>query len=194
MDRKVQIVLKIAVTLMGSAVLVVSLPWVCFVLLWIFIAPFTGFTFTDAVDFGPVVVLVASFAALALRHWCKPHSLRWIATARISAFLFAALPPFLCYGALYMLALRAQVAIGHWPCLMIDDPKYIAVHNVAYQQMRHVVAYAEAFAGTFVWIWVALVVHLRRRLTRMQWVALILLFYASWLLYVSSDLFAWWLD
>ena len=176
--------------------LLVTLPFFSFVQFGVLTAPFTGFTFTDAVDFAPVGIIVLVWSGLAVRHAVRPHPEAWIRFARRAAYVLAVLPPMVYLAALYGLAWCAFRATGHFPQPMINDPKLLARDDAAYQQMYHVVNYTEAFAGAGVWAWGALLLHLRRRLTLKDWALLVGLFVAAWLVFIVEPgrRFEWWLD
>ena len=159
-------------------------------------APFMGFTFTDAIDFGPAAVIAIALVGLAARHALRPHPEAWLRFARRAAYVLTVLPPAIYLGTLYLLAWYGSRAIGHFPQPMIDDPKNIAGHNAPYQTMYHVVDYTEAFVGALVWVWAALLLHLRRRLTGVQWAILVAVFLLSWTVFMIEPgrRFEWWLD
>lgn len=172
--------------------LLVTLPFFSFVQFGVLTAPFTGFTFTDTLDFAPVGIIVFALSSLAVR----PYPEVWIRFARRTAYVMAVLPPMIYLAALYGAAWCAAQVLGHFPQPMIDDPGNIVPHAASFQMMRHVVAYTEAFAGAGVWSWAALILHLRRRLTVKDWALLVGLFVTAWLIFMGEPgrLFEWWLD
>ena len=156
-----------------------------FVQFGVLTSPFTSFTFTDAIDFAPVGIIVLVWSVLAVRHAIRPHPEAWIRFARSAAYFLAVLPPMVYLTALYIASYFAYRAIGHFPQALIDDAANIASHDdAAYQQMYHVVNYTKTFVGVGVWAWAALLLHLRRRLTLKDWGLLVGLFVLAWVVFI----------
>jgi hypothetical protein len=168
-----------------------AIPWLFFLA-----TPFISFTFTDPPDFLFAGLIVLTLTALAVRHWRKPYSPGWVKTASAAALVLAVLAPLVPMVALYLLALRGQDLIGHWPRPMSDDPKHIGLTDPTYQTLRSAVIYASCFAGWGLATWGALMVHLRRNLTTRRMLWLIGIFLFAWLLFLADPgrRFEWWLD
>ena len=160
------------------------------------LAPFTGFTFTDTIDFAPVGVIALVFVSLAVRHAACPHSEQWVRFARRAVFVFAVLPPMVYLAVLYAASYVAARHLGHFPRAWIDDPKNILGHDAPFQRMRHIVNYSEAFAGALVWAWGLLLLHLHNRFTPKEWAILAVLFFGGWIALMCEPgaRLMWWLD
>ncbi len=173
-----------------------SVPLLCVVWYGFLIAPFTNFTFTDAPDFIFAGLINVSITLVVWRHVKKPYPERWIKFASASAFVFAILAPLIPLIALYALSFRAEALIGHWPHVMINDPKWIGKDDAIWGLLLHVNCKAEAFAGWGLFTWAALMLHLRRSLTTKQLIWHVVIFVAAWMifLYEPGGRFWWWMD
>ncbi len=184
--------------LLALFVLVASLVF-CYIFGVLFVViflPFFGFDFTSAMDFVPGGLIVTSLIGLAVRHAKRPYPEAWLRFARGSAYVLTVLPPVLLLAGLYLLSWYGFRATNHWPQPMMNDPKLLAPNDAAYQKIFVVMEYVEAFATAFVWVWAALLLHLRRYLTRQTGVALFCLFLTAWLLFAIEPgrRFEWWID
>lgn len=159
-------------------------------------APFRDFTFTDPPDFFFAGLIVLTLAALAVRHCRRPYPASWVRFASAAAFVLAVLAPLIPLVVLYLLSYRAGALIGHWPRLLVDDPKYIGTDDPAYQSLSRAFVYASAFAGWGLFTWSALFLHLRRSLpaTRLRWLTGV--FLVAWIMFVCEPggRYVWWLD
>ncbi|MFL6201760.1 MAG: hypothetical protein ACJ76J_21515 [Thermoanaerobaculia bacterium] len=158
--------------------------------------PFVSFTFTDPPDFIFAGLIVFTLTALAVRHSRRPYPPGWVKTASAAAAVLAVAAPLVPMAALYLLALRGQDLIGHWPQPMHDDPKHIGLDDPTYQMFRAAVIYGSCFTGWGLATWGALLVHLRGSLTTRRMLWLIGIFLLAWLLFVADPgrRFEWWLD
>lgn len=166
-------------------------------LLWLFLLnPFAAFTFTDAIDFVPGGMIVGTLAALALRHWRRPYPPAWARLAIILLFSFAVLTPLFLYVPLHQMAEQAALLIGHWPQVMVNDPKLMGENDAVYQNLRNRCGYAFAFVGWGLWTQIALFLHLRHSLSSRQTRAFFIFSALAWLLFFfePGHLFAWWMD
>ena len=174
-----------------------ALLWFCwggiFVVLMNLMA-ISEFTFTDAVDFAPIgslCLLVGWFIALALHpEWRVPKGL-------LLALMGAlALWPLWEYIGLYPLALQAQKMVGHWPQLMVDDPKGLLKHAASYDYWYRFCAYCMAFGGVAMICFLVGMFALKPRLSSFLRTGLWLLCFAGLVVsfFDPGGLIAWWLD
>lgn len=155
---------------------------------------FTGFTFTDAEDFTPLLTLfiglicVASIGLSAQKKASFPL---------IASMLLLSLGPILPNIGLYFLAREHQAICGNWPQVMIDDPKNALGHvSPQFDSLFHLVNYLEAFSGAWMVIFVALFFVAKPQFSTKQRRLFISLTVFSLFLVVldPGNLYAWWMD
>lgn len=158
--------------------------------------PFVGFTFTDPLDFAPVGLILLTLPAIVLRHSRRPYPLRWVRFAKYSAATLAVLTPLAPLVALYLMAHRASVLLGHWPIPMINDPKFIFPDDAAFQTLSSALTYMLAFSGWGFLAFGALLLHLRHHLLLRQKLCLLGIFLVGWLSLVAEPrhMYLWLLD
>ena len=160
------------------------------------IAPFADFTFTDAVDYGPLILLVGGLALTAWRHFRATPDAAPPRGTFVIALAISLLAPLIPYIALTHCMHVAWIAIGHVPHPMVDNPKFFVLTNSAFQRSSSIVTYCIAYGGALVYIWFGLAAHLWRRIRPRQSLVLCGVFLASWLAFVCEprQLLMWWLD
>lgn len=176
--------------------LAIGLPFVAIAWLIYLASPITGFTFTDAVDFLAPGLIIASVLLIAWRHAVRPYPMRWIKFASVACFALAVATPLAPLISYYLLSYRAEAILGHWPDGTAYDPKHICAYDALYQRLYHLTHYVQAFAGWGLYTWGALMLHLRRSLTRKQLLWHIVVFIAAWMIFIyePGGRFVWWLD
>ncbi|WP_309714662.1 hypothetical protein [Armatimonas sp.] len=172
---------------MGTLLLFLGLTWYVYFLRCFCILG--SFTFTDWDDFVPLALLLLGIG-LALN------------TARVPTWFprlvlgICALAPALPHIPLYFMAREAQIFLGHWPQMMVNDPKWLVGRSPGYDLWNHRVAYVEAYSGALFLVFWALFFALWSRLNIWQRTAYLLLFLAAHLVLQCDPggLYAWWLD
>ena len=154
---------------------------------------FTGFTFTDAEDFAPLLTLLIGGICVFLIHRSKRE--------KVSAMLFAALLLLSLWAilpnlGLFFMARELQSVSGNWPQVMVDDPKNRYGLSPQFDALFHLTNYLHAFSGAWMIIFFALFFTIQARLSLLQKRAVIALFGASMLIVIfdPGNLYAWWLD
>jgi len=155
--------------------------------------PWTGFTFTDAIDFAAPVLIVVTLAAIPVWHFRTRDAPK----SRLVKVLFCAVAtaaplPFLV--ALNAQWSRATLVLGHVPRSMIDDLKIICRDDLLYQHSCSVTNYAQAFSGWLFYTSLGLLVHLWRGLGAWEKAGYTALLVVVWFLFSGNDVFNWWLD
>lgn len=162
--------------------------WLC----WIF-EIFDGFTFTDWYDFVPLACLLIGLVSTAV----ITHLDRCPASFWLKGFLGAlALWPLYPSIALFMLAQQVVKSDGHWPQVMIDDPKNLVGLSPTYDFWFHATFYFEAVAGAALVSFAALFLTNQDRLSY-NWRQTILCICGVSMLFSIADpghLIEWWMD
>ena len=165
------------------------------ILLWFrVISIFTGFTFTDIEDFGPLLSLIIGLIAVALV-CCKTQEKA--SYGLIALMVLLSLWPLLPNLGLYFLAREVQARFGSWPQVMIDDPKNLYGHvSPHYNALFHLVDYLEAFSGAWMVIFLSLFFGAKSCFSRTQQRLFLGLMLASVFLVLidPGNLYAWWMD
>jgi hypothetical protein len=157
-------------------------------------AIFTGFTFTDVEDFGPILSLLIGLLGAVLIHRA-PH--KRTSLPYISLMLLLSAWPLLPNFGLFFMARELQSVSGTWPQVMIDDPKNWYGHATPeFDALFHLINYLEAFSGAWMIVFVALFFAAKARLSSAQRRLLLGLTFISFVLALCDPghLYAWWLD
>ena len=155
---------------------------------------FFDFDFTNWQDFLPLVSLIVGIggACLLARTPQKKAT-----PALIILMSLLSLWPLLPDLGLFCLAREIQRLSGHWPQVMVDDPKNWFGHATPlYDGLFHVVAYLEAFSGAWMIVFWTLFFAAKPKLAanwRRIFVGLTLISILVCLL-DPGNLAAWWLD
>ncbi len=106
------------------------------------------------------------------------------------------LSPLLLFVALWSMAWRAQVLIGHWPQVMADDPKWIGENDGLYQRLYDLTDLAFGITGWSMMIWAALYLGFHQRYTPGQRRAIAWIYIGAWILALwgTGCGIAWYLD
>jgi hypothetical protein len=158
------------------------------------VSVFTGFTFTDAEDFGPLITLLIGLIGVAL---IGRSAQKKVSPPLIALLLLLSLWPILPNMGLFFMARELQSVHGSWPQVMVDDPKNWYGHvSPRFDALSHLVAYLEAFSGAWMAIFLALFLAVRSRLSGRQRQVCIVLTIISLLLVLADpgNLYAWWED
>ena len=155
---------------------------------------FTSFTFTDAIDYAPLLSLIVSFVGIVLiRRSSQSRASFPLLILLITLSLWPLLPNF----GLFFLARELQSVQGSWPQVMVDDPKNWYGHvSPRFDALFHLVNYLEAFSGAWMVVFLALFFSVKPRLSSKQrWLCLGLMFASLFLVLADpGNLYAWWLD
>jgi hypothetical protein len=162
----------------------------CFNILGWLIQIFFGFTFTDWYDYFPLLLLLFGVPWI-LSRWHRADELNtpplW------KPLVFLSFVPLLPTMALTRLAAYATQMLGHWPAVMVDDPKWLGGKNLGFDHWAILVAYADAYAGVGVCFFAALLLTEWRKLKPWVRVALCAGFAAA-LACDPGNVNAWWLN
>lgn len=155
---------------------------------------FTGFTFTDAEDFAPLLTLVVGLIGVAL---IRRPSQSKASFPLIALLLVLSLWPLLPNFGLFFMARELQSVDGSWPQVMVDDPKNLYGHvSARFDALFHLVNYLEAFSGAWMVVFLALFFAVKSRLSSRQIRLCLGLMVISLFLVLADlgNLYAWWLD
>ena len=172
-------------------IMIESLLWT---LLFRFVSIFGGFTFTDAMDFAPLLTLVLGLVGVV---WICRSLRAKLSLPLFAALLFLSLWPLLPNFGLLFMARELQSVRGSWPQVMVDDPKGLCGHvSARFDSLFHLVNYLDAFSGALMVVFLALFFAVRSRLSSVQrWLCLSSMFICLLVVCVDpGNLYAWWLD
>lgn len=155
---------------------------------------FNNFTFTDAEDFGPLLLLViGGILALLVGRFPRERTIPSVFVLLV-ALSVSPLLPNIC---LYLMAHEFQAVHGSWPQVMVDDPKHFYGHlSPRFDRLAQAVAYLEAYSGAATVVFAALFFAVRPYLSYMQRRWLLCLAALAVLVVVldPGNLYAWFLD
>lgn len=165
---------------------------------------FAGFTFTDVEDFLPLLSLLIGLSgiasiyrsSLAIRHNASTKENPVSRPLYLLLLLLSLWPVLPTYGA-FFLALELQSVQGHWPQVMVDDPKgWYESLSPRFDALFDLMGYLEAFSGAWMILFFVLLSVVRRRLTRVQFHLCLAFLGASLLLFVidPGNFYTWWMD
>ena len=150
---------------------------------------FTGFTFTDIEDYGPLLTLVVGIVALATM---RRQNQKSATLPLMLVMVLLAFGPLLPNLGIYFLATEFQSIYGSWPEPMVDDSHRSGNISVLYSP----VSYLEAFSGAWMVLFVAYCCTLNNRFSERQSKLILGTMFLS-LFVVLLDpgkLYTWWLD
>lgn len=159
-----------------------------------FLSIFTGFTFTDAEDFAPLLALVVGLVGVVL---IRRSAQGKASFPLLSLLLLLSLWPLLPNFGLFFMARELQAVDGSWPQVMLDDPKNLYGHvSPLFDSLFHLVNYLEAFSGAWMVVFWALFFAVKSRLSSKQCRFCLGLMFISLFLVLADlgNLYAWWLD
>ncbi len=159
-----------------------------------FLSIFTGFTFTDAEDFGPLLTLVVGLIGVVLIGRSRQDK---ASLPLILLLLLLSLWPLLPNFGLFFMARELQSVHGSWPQVMVDDPKNKYGHvSPLFDALFHLVNYLEAFSGAWMVVFLAFFFAVKSRLSSKQRRLCLGLMFISLFLVLADlgNLYAWWLD
>lgn len=126
------------------------------------------FTFTDVEDFLPLFSLFLGLIGVRFIHRSAKNQDK-VSRPLMLLLLVLTLWPILPNFGLFFLAREFQSVNGHWPQVMMDDPRNWYGHvSPRFDKLSHTIGYLEAFSGAWLLIFMALFVVVRGRLSARQ--------------------------
>ena len=159
-----------------------------------FTSIFSGFTFTDAIDFAPLLSLCVGAVGVFL---LKPTPQKKASKSRMALLLILALWPLLPSFGLFFLAREVQSINGAWPQAMVNDPKSLNGNaSPHFDALFSTVNYLMAFSGAWMAIFFAAFARVRVDLSENQKRLCVGVFVIALLLTIldPGNLYAWWRD
>ncbi|BDI33722.1 hypothetical protein CCAX7_57730 [Capsulimonas corticalis] len=99
-------------------------------------------------------------------------------------------------SALYLLAWRAHLNIGHWPRYMLDDPNNFQFNDPWYDRLDGLTCIADGIGWCCLYASIALTIRFSPQITMRRRIIMVCLFLVSWTVFVHepNQLFWWRLD